>query len=818
MSPTKSIQSQDPHQLRPQGWAPGLFLLSAGTMLYEVTLTRLFSVAQFYHFAFMIISLAMLGFGASGTMLALFPKLGRRRPQTTLFTLALAYSLASVGAYLLTNCLPFDSFSIAWDRRQIWILALHYLALSLPFLCSGAVLGLLFVAHPQRAGLLYATNLAGSAAGSLLALFLPLWRGAEGSVFFSGLLGGLAALGFSHGRDLRQRLTQVSLSTPLIAACLAALLGFPAWLQVRTSPYKGLSYALQYPGAEVVFRHWNGFSRIDLVESQGIRSLPGLSYTYLELPPPQRGLFVDGDDMSAVLALPADVPAETDALRFTGYLPSAAAYQLRPGGQALVLEPRGGLELWVALSQGATRVTAVEANPLISAAGGSIYRHPQVTTVLEDPRSFVRRATERYDVVSLPLTAPYRPIRSGAYSLAEDYHYTVEAFRDYLARLNPQGILVVTRWLQVPPSESLRTFALVLTALEQRGGDPSQQIVGFRGYANLTLLVKREPFTAAELTAVRQFAAARAFDLVYAPDIHPQEVNQYNVLPAPIYYQTFVDLLHSDDRASWYAAYPLDVAPPGDDHPFFGHYFKWSQAGQVIAEMGKTWQPFGGAGYFVLLVLLILALVAAAAIILLPLVAFRGKRFSAPSTGARAPSRPATLAYFGLLGLGYLLVEIPLVQRFILFLGHPAYALTTVLFTLLLFSGLGSALSPRLPLRLALGVLILLVLVYPLLLPPLLNVALGLPLTGRILLTVFVLAPAGLLMGIPFPRGLAWLEPRAPHLVPWAWGVNGAASVVSSVLAALLALTFGFNWVLVAGALCYTGAWAAFTYGRGSGS
>ncbi len=810
----------------PASCSLALLALSSGTLLFEIDLIRLFSVAQFYHFAFMIVSLAMLGYGASGTMLALFPGFGRRRPGVALALLSLGCGANCVVAYALTNLVPLDSFSIAVDGRQVGVLVLHYLVLALPFACSGAALGLLFVLHPPATGRLYALNMAGSAGGCLLALLVPLWVGAEGAVMLCGVLGALAGLGFALGETGAARRWLAGAALLLLLAGLAGTLCLPPPLELRLSPYKGLSYALQVPGARVTFRQWNSFSRVDRVQSPAIRSLPGLSYTYLEPPPPQQGLFVDGDDLSAVLD-PAPLPWEPGSppagLSFCDFLPSAIAYRLRPGAEVLVLEPRGGLEVWTALAQGVGQVTAVEANPLIVAAAGEVYTQPLVRAIVEDPRAYVRRSAERYDVVALPLTTPYHPIRSGAYSLAEDYGYTVEAFQDYLGRLRPGGLLAVTRWLQVPPSEELRAFALVLTALEAAGGDPAQKLVALRGYAALTILAKNEPFTAAELGAIREFAAGRAFDLVYAPDMQPEEANRYNVLPEPIYYQAFHGLVQASDRAAWYAAYPLDVAPPTDDRPFFGHYFKWSQAGQVVAELGKVWQPFGGAGYLVLVVLLAVALGAAAVIILLPLAVVRRGTMKEPgdkgTRTTKAPGhnggigrRPALgriLAYFGLLGLGYLLVEVPLMQRFILFLGHPAYAVTAVLFALLLFSGLGSAISPRLPLRAVLGLLVVLLLAYPLLLRPLLAAALGLPWAGRAVVAVAVLAPAGLLMGVPFPAGLRRLEGAAGRHIAWAWGVNGAASVVAAVLAALLALSWGFAWVLVGGALCYGGAWLA---------
>jgi len=500
------------------------------------------------------------------------------------------------------------------------------------------------------------------------------------------------------------------------------------------------------------------------------------------------------------------------------------AYGLRPSSSALILEPHGGLDILVAHALGAQAITAVEPNPLIVEAVRSIYRLPGVDTVIEGGRSYARRTRRLYDVVTLSLTAPYRPVRSGAYSLAEDYRYTVEAFDDYMALLRPNGILQATRWLQTPPSEETRLFALGVAALERHAlrrdvsppVDPSNAMVFFRGYNTATLLLQPDGFAPSELTELRAWLSERAFDLVYAPDVRSDEVNRYNVLPSPDYYAAASGLLSATDREAWFDAFDFDVNPPTDDHPFFGHFFKWRQAGQVLQEAGQTWQPFGGAGYFVLLAVLALATVAALVIILLPLVAGRvvGRlRVAAVSpVSQEAPKadgiRATTLVYFALIGLGFLFVEIPLAQRFILFLGQPVYGLTVVLFALLFFSGLGSWASARLPYRTTLLLLVIVVLVYPLLLPRLFDLFLGGSFGLRLGVAIVALAPLGYLLGVPFPRGIAWLERRAPGLIPWAWGVNGAASVVASVGAALLALSFGFSWVLIVGALCYGGALA----------
>ncbi len=337
-----SPPQDSPSSIKPALWL-SLFLLSAATLTFEINLTRLFSVAQFYHFAFMIVSIALLGFGASGTALAIFPALLRGDPARRLAQLALAAGFSLLGAYLLTNWIPFDSFSLLVDRRQIFILVLHYLALAAPFFCSGMALGFLLTIYPQRAGTSYAVNLFGSALGCAIALAAPTALGGEGMVTLSSALAALAAL-IAGGGGLKQAIKR-PLSLGGSALMVFALLDLGlrlsgqaglAMLELRLSPYKSISYALQYPGAEVTYRQWNSFSRVDVVRSGGIHALPGLSYRYLQPLPALDGLLVDGDDLSPI------VPASADP-SFTAYLPNAAAYVLRPAGSTLVL---GGAVGW----------------------------------------------------------------------------------------------------------------------------------------------------------------------------------------------------------------------------------------------------------------------------------------------------------------------------------------------------------------------------------------------------------------------------------------------------------------------------------------
>jgi hypothetical protein len=794
----------------------GVGALACAALLLESTLTRLLAVAQYYHFAFLVVSLALLGFGASGTALALSSRLSRMPLHRLLSLAGPGFALSAGLAYAVVNLLPFDSYSIAWERRQVLFFLFYYLALTLPFFCAGLGIGAALASGGARAHLLYAANLFGSAAGALLAPALLALAGVPGAVLASALVAliagplprplpsqGRAAKRFSPF-PRREGGWGVRFTLLLAIVVLAALnAAGRAPLGMTISPYKGLAHALRYPGAHVTFSRWNAVSRADVVAGAGTRGLPGLSYTYPGAPPEQRGLSLDAESLQPVtLARASDFDA-------AAYLPEAPVFALTPGGRALVVEPGGGLAVLQALAGGAGEVTIISGNSLareaVSRAAGEFdpYAAAGLSVAAETARVHLARDRARYDVVFLPLTDPYRPVASGAYSLGETYNLTVEALAAALERLSPGGTLAVTRWLQTPPSEDLRLFATLVEALASRDVDrPGDALVAYRGIQTLTVLVRPGGWSPEALAQVRAFAEARRYDLVWAPDVRPGETNRFNRMPEQAHYEAFRNLLAAPDRRAFYAAYPFSVAPATDDRPFFFHFFRWGQTPQVLATLGRTWQPFGGSGYFVLLALLALVLLLSALLILLPL-AFR------PTDAVRTPPglRARALAYFGLLGLAFLFVEIPLIQRAILSFGQPAYAFTVVVLTVLVFSGIGSALSPRLPARAGPLLAALLALSAALLGPVLLHATLGWPVGWRLLAAVATLAPLALALGLPFPAGLAWLGRAAPALIPWAWAVNGCASVVASVLAALIALSGGLTVVLLLGATAYALAW-----------
>jgi len=854
----------------------GVAALAAAALLLESTLTRLLAVAQFYHFAFLVVSLALLGFGASGTLLSLLPRLGRIPTRTLLSWSGLGFAAATGVAYAVVNLLPFDSYSIAWDRRQIFYFVCYYLALTLPFLCAGLGIGATLAASPGRSHLVYAANLLGSAGGVLLAPAFMWLAGVPGAVLASVLLALLPAA-VAEGRRKKEeekiwsRIFLLPFSIFLFAGAAALIvlgtlnLSGRGELGLALSPYKGLSHAQRYPGSVRLLGQWDAVSRVDVLENAGTRLLPGLSYTYAGKPPHPLGLSVDGD---SVLPLPLDRPEGFEA---AGYMPEAVAFALRPGARTLVLEPGGGLGILQASvpegqapvpGPGEREITAVTGNSLLWQAAASQqaspYKHTNVDAVVAAPRVYLRQAGPAYGIIFQPLTDAYRPVASGAYSLAETYMLTVESFAAALDRLEPGGIFVISRWLQIPPSEDLRLVATLIGALERSGGDSKdrgdpanalapgpqasapgpQALVAYRGIQTLTALVKPAGWTAEELATVRAFVQARRYDLVWAPDILPEETNRYNRMPAPDHYEAVKALIKSGDPGRFIDAYPYMIEPATDDRPFFFHFFRWSQTAAVLATLGRTWQPFGGSGYLILFALLALVLLLSLVLILLPLplrsrvlrrtLLRRGASSGASDQPRGGASRGGIAGYFGLIGIAFMCVEIPLIQRWLLAFGHATYAFTAVVLVVLAGSSLGSLAAPTIArligrwseVLVPVGVAVL-SLITALAGGALIDMALGWPALLRLAALVLSLAPLAFMMGIPFPLGLAWIERAAASFdyapdgrsaqddarptaaTPWAWAVNGCASVVASVAAAILALSYGFTAVLLLGALAY---------------
>jgi hypothetical protein len=769
----------------------GLGLISAASLAFEITLTRLFAVQQFYHFAFLVVSLAVMGFATSGVVLAAQPK------HPPLHRLALAFAAACALVYATINLLPFDSYSIAWDRKQVGVLLLYFLAAAAPFFFTGWTVGACLTDAGPEAHRPYAANLIGSALGCPIALAALALLGGEGATALAIALGLLSALVLSPHRVMRVVLAMFTIFTISIGIFT------PTAFELRLSPYKPLSTIRLAPDADTTLTRWSASSRVDIVESSTVHVFPGLSMNASVTLPPQASLYTDGNGPSPISAID---PNTHEAEELASYMPASLAYELHPHARTLILRPGGGLDAIIALAGGASHVTAAYDDPLVPQilAGPhanyshGLLTHPYLSISNRTMRGALHANDQSYDVILFSLREGYRPVTSGAFSLTENFGLTVESLGQAYSQLSEMGLLVVTRWLGTPPSESARAWATLLEATRSRGvEDPSSTVIAFRGMRTATMIASRQPFSQDQLSTTRAFLRRNGYDPIYLPDLEPHELNRYNQLPHDVYHELFVALI--EDPHATILGYDFNLQPPTDNRPFFFHFFRWRQTPEVLAALGLNWQPFGGSGYLVLLALLSLMLLLAIPLAIAPLFLIRRR-------ASQGVMQPRMVIYFGLLGAGYLLVEIPLIQRLTLLLDRPTIAFATVLFTLLIFSGIGSGLSPRQDLRKTLGALVLLLALLAVLLPRAIHLALPWNLMGRLTLSFVCLAPIGLLMGVPFAAGLRHIEGLFPGMIPWAWAINGAVSGISGVLSAMLALDLGLSATFTVGAIAYLGA------------
>jgi hypothetical protein len=768
--------------------------------MLQVAYTRILSVSLWHHFVWMVVSIALLGYAASGTLLSVYPKLLKVDFDRALTVTSTLFSASALLGYAASNHIPFDPSRLSWDKLQILYIAAYYLILSVPFLLSGLTVALAVERAGNRINRLYFSNLFGSALGSLIVLPLFGLLTGPGVMVFASIMASASAIPFALNVKGR------SLYTIFVwMIVLLVLLPYSGGLlPIRMSPYKSLMVALRYPDARLLETRWNAFSRVDVVTSGFVRQAPGLSLRCNASIPDQLGVIVDGDDLSAITRYDGDPSSPV----FTEFLPSALPYRLVIRPWVLIIGVGGGLSVLTALHHNSDQVVAVEVNPIVVELvqqeyrefSGSIYNNEKVVVAVSDGRSFVQGSTEKFDIIELSMAHGASASSTGIYALSEDYLYTVESFREFIGHLSENGFLIVSRWLLPPPREDVRIVSLAFSALEELGvQDPSDHIAVIQSWGTITLVVGRNSLSQDEIASIRGFCRDMCFDIVYVPGVDPSEVNIYNRFPEPIYYELVNGILNAEDRDKFYDGYLYDIGPTTDERPFFFHFFKWDRLKETYDSLSRKWQPLLEGGYLVPLALL-QALGLSVLLILLPL-----RRLG----GAEVEGRPAILAYFFCLGIGYMFVEIATVQRFILLLSNPTYSISAVIFSLLLASGVGSYLSGWIrPMskghKLVLFTVGILTILYSLA-SPILSFLLGLPLNARLIAAFVIIVPLGLLMGMPFPIGVRMLTDSKKALIPWAWAVNGCASVLGSILPIILALSFGFSPVLLVAGVAYLG-------------
>jgi hypothetical protein len=770
----------------------GVSLVSATLLMTELALTRIFSVVMYYHFAFLAISIALFGVSASGV----FAYVSRRRLERystdrLLATESLVYAVSTIVALFWLVRLR---VGLNYSPHNLVLMLTIYALAALPFFTGGLVVTLAISRLSSQINAVYAADLLGAAAGCLILIPLLDRLGAPGVVLSAAALSIAAALLFAPAAS-RRAIAAIGGAVLLapIAGQLSGLAGFDV---VDTKGHQG---------DRMLFSKWNSFSRIGVYErAHGDWSL---SPAYQGPLPETRFMDIDSAASTPILHLAPDL----SNAQYLRYELTALAYHLeRPGFTALVIGPGGGRDLASALVFGAARVDGVEINPIIAddvmrdrfrEFSGGIYTNPRVRIEVDDGRSFVRRTPERYDVIQASLVDTWAATAAGAYTLTENTLYTVDAFNDYLDHLKDDGVLTITRWVV----DGLRLVSLAQAACARRGWPAADRLAIVRQDRVATFLLKKTPFTAQEIAQLRGVSLRLGFDVLYVPGPGgPGVISDESVDGMPT--GDYARLVGAADREQFYAAYHSDIRPTTDDRPFFFHTTKLTD--QFDVAFGRA-MLFGN-GLSALLTLLGISTALVVLFVIGPLVlAERGR--------ARPRGWWAWLVYFGALGAGFMLIEVSVLQRFVLLLGHPVYSLTVTLFSLLLGTGLGAAWSRRFgaeSLRrtgvIAVVTVALVALAVVVVATPIVNWAIPFSRTLRVLTAVALLVPVGMALGIPMPTGLRMLGARAPHMIAWAWGINGALSVLGATLAIFIAMNWGFRITLITASGTYLLGLSAF--------
>jgi predicted membrane-bound spermidine synthase len=792
MTARSPLAAATPHR----GVAAGIFAVSAALLMTELALTRIFSVTMFYHFAFLAISIALFGLSASSVgVYVARRRLERYDTRWLLAVLALLHAIATlVALFALVRLRAGLNYSAENLARMLAI----YGFASLPFLTGGAVVAVAFSRMTARINLLYGADLLGAAAGCVALIPLLNYLGAPGGVFTAAVLSSSAAIVFAPVTG-RRRVVLVALVVLAVPAA-AQVAGFAPFDVART---KG------HDDDRVLFSKWNSFSRVAVYDrAHGDWSL---SATYTGKP--TESLFMDIDSAASTPILKNGT--SPDAARYLRSELTALAYHLvepRGGFSTLVIGPGGGRDLASALNFGAAQVDAVEINPIIARDvmlgrfreySGNIYGDPRVSITVADGRNFVRRSNRRYDVIQASLVDTWAATAAGAYTLTENSLYTTEAFADYLDHLSDDGLLTITRWV----FDGLRLVSLAQEACAARGLDAARHLAVIRHDRVATFLLKRSPFTPDEVSRLHDIVRRLGFTVLYLPGVPADPVTQEDADmqrtgTSAADYEKFI---LAPDRHRFIAGYPRDIRPTTDNRPFFFHTTRLGD--QFDVAFGRS-MLFGN-GLSALLTLFGISLVLVIVFIVLPL-AVSGTR---PGSGW-----PGWLAYFAALGTGFMLIEVALLQHFVLLLGHPVYSLTVTLFSLLLGTGIGSLAGRRVSdgrvhtiTRRALLIIAIVALAAPAILPGLIDLGIPWPLPLRIVAATVVLMPLGALLGMALPGGMRLLARVQPDLVPWGWGMNGAFSVVGATLAIFIAMNWGFAVTLIAGAVVYLMASVTFS-------
>ncbi len=781
-----------------------LGLVSAIGIAQQIVLVRIFSIGQWYHFAFLIVSIAMLGRAFAGSAACLLGERVRSGSAYWFNFLVAGLAPALWFSYEISQRIPFEGVEIAAELHQWLYAGILYLLLAIPFFFVAGIVTLSFINFHKQSGIIYGVNLAGSGLGALLITVAMYFYDPVILVYLliaCGLLGGIIFV-------FPRRFWSYFCLAVGVLLILQLVLAGPTGIYV--SEYKPLSYVLREPGVQKISRTVDPLSRVDLLESPRFRETPGQLSRYpfskFSPLPEQRGLFFDGSGPEPVHKFDGD----TKPFRFLDYVPTAAGFKIAEPDSLLILGAGGGTGIMEGIYRDYEQITAVEASPAVQQIlekelqvfSGGIINYPTVKWVHNVPRRFAT-GNHQYSHVYRPLSEGAPGAGAGADILNENYALTVEAAGVYLDSLKEDGVLSIPTWIQEPPRNLIRMAATVVRAAEKKGYEqPFDHLAVLRSWNVGVVIFTSQPLKGESLETLTDFAAGRNFDLDYFPGQTPGASPRFVHTGEPAHSRLIFRLKKNPGQL--YTEYGYNVRPTTDDQPYFYQFFRFRRLLEIIREFDFQHYPHTEWGLLLVLVALFQSVVGGIILIILPFIKKNVRRAYLRMAGAGL--------YFGILGLAYMSVEVALIQRMMLILHYPVYSVAVVLASLLIFSGLGSHLSVKFGppnkriLFAVFGIVIYLAALQPL--------------TGRVLTALaggpdflaipavlVLIFPLGFCMGVPFPSGLNLVgELKGEGKIAWAWTINGAASVTGAVLGGLIALLWGYTVLFVFGGFLYLSA------------
>jgi len=765
--------------------------ISISIIAFQLSLIHILSIIQWYHFAYMIISVALLGFGAAGTFISLFRSRMLKNIDSLLpvFMLISGLFMALSVSVSQSELFRFDSYKLFFDFSNIWKLVATYLVFFLPFFFGALSIGLIFVKYVKNIGTFYFANMFGSGIGGLAAVMLMWFFMPEKLSVFISFLAAFAGL-LIIPRKLR---SEFSIIISFVIAVLVYLYINPGNLHL--SEYKSLSKTLNLPGSKIIREESSPYGLIDVVQSSHIRYAPGLSIKFPGIVSLDNAVFNNGNWYGAL------VPFKKDSTDYFNYTTEYFPYLISKRKDILILGAGTGRQIISAIKSNASTITAVEQNKAVTkllmnelaGEADSIFNREEVLPQNISPRTYLLKTPAKFDLISLPVIGSFGG-SSGLFALQEQYDLTKEAFSEMLGRLNNDGSITISTWIDYPYRKPLKILSTVTEMHYDRGIKNTDEFVAaIKNWNTITFAIKRTPFNNEEIKIIRDFCRMMNFDPVILPGIKADEREKFNKLQDKSFYLLIDRILASpEEREKLYSEYPFNIKPATDDKPYFSQFLRWGSISRLTEFFGNQSVPFFEVGYILLYLTFIQIVILALIFIILPLF----------KLGWKTGNKFWALVYFSGLGIGYMFIEIIFIQRFTLYFGNVIYAAAAVVSLMLISSGFGSLVSQKLqakPNRLVgiIFIIIISLIIHTIFLSFLLKTTIVFTLPIKIVFTTLLIAPSAFLMGMPFPLGLRLLSERNDNQVPWAWGINGLFSVISVVLATIIAIELGFVWVMI---------------------